>query len=90
MRVQASPAVSIGIERWIPNPVPFYFIGSENDTDLEAFHGEDPLAKLHQQYSALRAVEIIPHAGHMVQMERAAEVTQLMLRFLDKMKTRSS
>jgi pimeloyl-ACP methyl ester carboxylesterase len=52
----------------VPNPVPFYFIGSENDTDLEAFHGEDPLAKLHQQYSALRAVEIIPHAGHMVQM----------------------
>jgi pimeloyl-ACP methyl ester carboxylesterase len=74
----------------IPNPVPFYFIGSENDTDLEAFHGEDPLSRLHEQYSDLRAVEMIAHAGHMVQMERADDVTQLMLRFLNEVKSEAA
>ena len=66
----------------IPNPVPFYFIGSEHDTDLEAFHGVDPLGKLRDQYSDLRGLAMVPHAGHMVQMERAPEVTQLIVDFL--------
>lgn len=66
----------------VPNPVPFYFIGSENDTDLEAFHGDDPLAKLPAQYADLRGVAMVPHAGHMVQMERAKEVNALIVDFL--------
>lgn len=66
----------------VPNPVPFYFLTSENDTDMEAFHGEDPLAQLPRQYSDLRRVEILPRAGHMLQMERAPEVSALMLEFL--------
>ena len=66
----------------IPNPVPFYFLTSENDTDMEAFHGDDPLAKLPSQYTDLRRIEILPKAGHMLQMERAAEVSACMVEFL--------
>lgn len=66
----------------IPNPVPFYFLTSENDTDMEAFHGEDPLAQLPSQYEDLRRVKILPKAGHMLQMERAAEVSDTMVEFL--------
>ena len=64
------------------NPAPFYFIGSEHDVDLEGFHGDDPLGQLKSQYSDLRAVEMIDHAGHMVQMERPAETNALIVKFL--------
>jgi pimeloyl-ACP methyl ester carboxylesterase len=37
---------------------------------------------LKDQYSDLRAVEMIKEAGHMVQMERAEEVNALILKFL--------
>ena len=67
-----------------PNPVPFYFIGSENDTDLEAFHGHDPLGKITQQYSDLRGVSMVPKAGHMLQLERSAEVNKLIVDFLTR------
>lgn len=69
---------------WIDTPcrVPFFFIASVQDTDLEAFHGQDPLAQLPRQYSDLRQVAMISGAGHMMQMERADEVSRLMLGFL--------
>lgn len=67
----------------VPNPVPFYFLTSEHDTDVEAFHGEDPLAQLPRQYSDLRRVEVVPRAGHMVQMERPAEVSAFMVECLE-------
>ena len=66
----------------VPNPVPFFFVGSENDTDLEAFHGDDPLAKLPEQYADLRGMAMVPKAGHMLQMERPAELNAHLLRFL--------
>lgn len=66
----------------MPNPVPFYFLTSENDTDMEAFHGDDPLARLPDQYQDLRCVKILPKAGHMLQMERANEVSDTMIEFL--------
>jgi pimeloyl-ACP methyl ester carboxylesterase len=68
------------------NPAPFFFIGSENDVDLEGFHGDDPLGQIKNQYADVRAVEMISHAGHMVQMERAQEVNALMLKFLATLK----
>lgn len=61
---------------------PFYFIGSENDTDLEAFHGVDPLSQLDRFYEDVRAVRMVPKAGHMMQLERADDVTKLMVEFL--------
>ena len=69
------------------NPAPFFFIGSENDVDLEGFHGDNPLGQLKNQYSDIRAVEMINHAGHMVQMERPEEVNALIVKFLGMLKT---
>ncbi|MBS0380107.1 MAG: alpha/beta fold hydrolase [Proteobacteria bacterium] len=66
----------------VKNPVPFYFIGSERDCDLEAWHGDDPLGALQQQYADVRGVAMLSEAGHMMQMERPREVNEWMLRFL--------
>ncbi|MFI0357779.1 alpha/beta hydrolase [Actinomadura sp. 9N407] len=62
--------------------VPFYFIGSEQDVDLEAWHGPDPLDKLNDHHGDLRAVRMIKQAGHMMQLEKAEETTAAMLEFL--------
>lgn len=64
------------------NPVPFYFIGSERDADLEGWHGADPLDRLADHHADVRGVRMIEHAGHMMQMEKPAETTAAMLRFL--------
>lgn len=60
------------------NPTPFFFIGSEQDVDLEQWHGEDPLGDIRRNWSDVRSVTMLPHAGHMLQLERSAEVTALM------------
>lgn len=62
--------------------VPFHFIGSENDVDLEAWHGDDPLGTLSQHWSNVRSVQMVPKAGHMLQLERSDEVTAAMLAIL--------
>ncbi|HTV97369.1 MAG TPA: alpha/beta hydrolase [Steroidobacteraceae bacterium] len=67
------------------NPVPFYFIGSENDADLEGFHGTDPLGGIGRAYSDVREIAMVPKAGHMLQMERPQETTALLLRFLSNL-----
>ncbi|URN01674.1 alpha/beta hydrolase [Actinomadura madurae] len=64
------------------NPVPFYFIGSEQDTDLEGWHGPDPLSRLEDHHADVRGVRMIKEAGHMMQMEKHAETTAAMLEFL--------
>lgn len=64
------------------SPVPAYFIGSELDADLEGFHGDDPISLMRQQFPDLRRVDMIPEAGHLVQMEKPEEVTGLMLEYL--------
>ncbi|GAA0586334.1 alpha/beta fold hydrolase [Actinomadura livida] len=64
------------------NPVPFYFIGSEQDADLEGWHGRDPLTKLARHHEDVRDVRMIKNAGHMMQMEKPAETTAAMLEFL--------
>ena len=58
------------------NPAPFFFIGSERDCDLEAWHGDDPLGQLRLQYEDVRGVAMLAEAGHMMQMERPAEVNE--------------
>lgn len=63
--------------------VPFHFIGSENDVDLEAWHGDDPLGTLGQHWSDVRSVRMVPRAGHMLQLERSAEVTAALLEILE-------
>lgn len=61
---------------------PFYFIGSTHDVDLEVWHGEDPLSAITDHHEDVRRVEMIEGAGHMIQLERADEVTRLMTEFL--------
>ena len=63
--------------------VPFYFIGSVHDVDLEAWHGDEPLARIADQYEDARRIEMIKGAGHLMQLERSDEVTRLMAEFLD-------
>ena len=70
----------------VKNPVPFYFIGSERDCDLEAWHGDDPLGALRQQYVEVRGVAMLSEAGHMMQMERPREVNEWLLRFLSELR----
>lgn len=68
--------------RDLPNGRPFFFIGSENDVDLEAWHGADPIGAIHRHYSDVRRIEMLPHAGHMIQLERADDVARLMVEFV--------
>lgn len=68
-----------------PNTRPFFFIGSENDVDLEAWHGDDPIGAIPRQYSDVRRIEMLPKAGHLIQLERADEVSRLMVEFLGEL-----
>lgn len=68
-----------------PNSRPFFFIGSENDVDLEAWHGDDPLGAIPRHYSDVRRIEMLPRAGHLIQLERAEEVSRLMVEFLGEL-----
>lgn len=61
---------------------PAYFLYGENDPDMEGFSGRDPLAGLRAHVPDLRAVEEVPGAGHLVQLERTAEVNEFLLRHL--------
>lgn len=62
--------------------VPAYFIGSANDVDLEHFHGDSPIDKMRKQFPRLQRVEMIADAGHMVQLEAAEQVNDLMIDYL--------
>ena len=65
-----------------PNPRPFFFIGSENDVDLEVWHGDNPIAAIPSHHADVRRIEMLPHAGHMIQLERPQAVSRLMVEFL--------
>ncbi|MBE9376159.1 alpha/beta hydrolase [Saccharopolyspora sp. HNM0983] len=64
------------------NPVPFFFLGSTEDVDLQAWHGQDPLNQLRHHHADLREVRMLDHAGHMMQLEKPAQTTAAMLDFL--------
>ena len=62
--------------------VPAYFLGSERDVDLEGFHGDDPISLMQAQFPDLRAVKMIPKAGHMMQLEASDAVNQVLIEFV--------
>ena len=70
----------------VQSKVPAYFIGSEQDVDLEGFHGDDPISLMRAQFPDLRRVEMIQNAGHMVQLEKSDEVNVLLLDYLQQIK----
>ncbi|RMI30105.1 alpha/beta fold hydrolase [Nocardia stercoris] len=59
--------------------VPAYFLYGENDPDMEGFSGRDPLATLRAHVPDLRAVTMVPGAGHLVQLERTDAVNAFLL-----------
>lgn len=69
--------------------VPAYFIGSEQDVDLEGFHGDDPISLMRAQFPDLRRVEMIANAGHMVQLEASDAVNSLMLEYAQDIASRN-
>ncbi len=68
----------------VESQVPAWFIGSERDVDLEGFHGDDPIALMRRQFPDLRDVQMIPRAGHMVQLEASDEVNRILLDYLSR------
>jgi pimeloyl-ACP methyl ester carboxylesterase len=70
----------------VQSAVPAFFIGSEHDIDLEAFHGDDPISLMRAQFPDLREVAMIPGAGHLVQMERPEAVNGYLIRFLETLR----
>lgn len=61
------------------NPVPFYFLYSEHDPDLEGFHGRDPLSKLDRYHDDVRMVRSVPRAGHLMHLEATQDTHREML-----------
>jgi pimeloyl-ACP methyl ester carboxylesterase len=68
--------------------VPAYFLGSENDVDLEGFHGEAPIAQMRAIFPELRQVRMLAGAGHMVQLEASAKVNRVLLDYLADIENR--
>ena len=67
----------------VTSEVPAYFIGSENDVDLEHFHGDHPIEKMRSQFPDLRQVKMIPEAGHLMQMECSEETNRILKIYLE-------
>ena len=65
--------------------VPAFFVYGERDCDLEGFSGPDPIGTMKSRVPDLRAVESVPEAGHLVQLEQTAEVNALLVRFLQSL-----
>ncbi|MFQ6227009.1 alpha/beta fold hydrolase [Nocardia sp. NPDC002869] len=59
--------------------VPVYFVYGENDPDMEGFSGRDPLATMRALLPDLRAVQSVPSAGHLVQLEATGAVNGFLL-----------
>jgi pimeloyl-ACP methyl ester carboxylesterase len=62
--------------------VPAFFVYGERDCDMEGFSGMDPLATMKSLVPDLRQVEMVPEAGHLVQLEKTEAVNDLLLGFL--------
>ena len=73
----------------IQSPVPAYFIGSENDVDLEHFHGDDPISKMRSQFPNLEKVKMIPEAGHLMQLECSDKVSEILVEYLADIRSKA-
>ncbi len=76
--MDVSWAARKGFERQT-NPVPFYFLYSEHDPDLEGFHGREPLAKLGRYHDDVRQVRSVPRAGHLMHLEATEDTHRELL-----------
>ncbi len=61
---------------------PALLIAADRDCEIEGFRGESPLKRMNERFDNLHEIAWVHGAGHMVQMERPAEVNDLLVRFL--------
>jgi pimeloyl-ACP methyl ester carboxylesterase len=54
----------------------------ERDCDMEGFSGFDPIAAMRAKVPDLRRADMIPEAGHLVQLEATATVNRLLTEYL--------
>jgi pimeloyl-ACP methyl ester carboxylesterase len=73
---QSEPLADRSIE------VPAYFIYGERDCDMEGFSGMDPIAAMRSLVPDLRRVDMIPQAGHLVQLEATDTFNRLLGEYL--------
>lgn len=66
----------------VKSKLPAYFIGSENDVDLEHFHGDHPIEQMRAQFPQLKKVQMIPEAGHMLQLECSERTNTVLTEYL--------
>ncbi len=70
----------------VQSDVPAWFIGSEEDVDLEGFHGDNPIEQMRAIFPNLRDVQMIPKAGHMIQLEASEQLNTILLDYLQRIK----
>lgn len=52
---------------------------------LEAWHGDDPLAAIHEHHDQVHRIATVPRAAHMMQLEAPEPVNRLLLEFLSEL-----
>lgn len=70
----------------VQSDVPAWFIGSEQDVDLEGFHGDDPISLMRAIFPKLNRVAMIPNAGHMLQLEASDALNKELLICIEEIK----
>lgn len=70
----------------VQSEVPAWFIGSEADVDLEGFHGDDPINQMRAIFPKLMDVQMIPKAGHMIQLEASDQLNVILLDYVQRIK----
>ena len=62
--------------------VPAFFLYGERDCDMEGFSGPDPIGMMRALVPDLRAADMVPEAGHLLQLEKTDDVNALLLKYL--------
>jgi pimeloyl-ACP methyl ester carboxylesterase len=65
--------------------VPAFFMYGERDCDMEGFSGMDPIAAMRAKVPDLRRADMIPEAGHLVQLESTSTVNRLLGEYLSSL-----
>ncbi len=68
----------------VQSDVSAWFIGSENDVDLQGFHGEDPIGQMRAIFPNLEEVQMIPNVGHMMPLEASGQLNTILLDYLGR------
>ncbi len=70
----------------VQSEVPAWFIGSEADVDLKGFHSDDPIGLMRAIFPKLMDVQMIPRAGHMIQLEASDQLNTILLDYVTRIR----